>query len=281
MTFKKHSFEIPYNGDPELIKEIASNDKYKDATKFIYLPCAEIHGETTTISYRATKGQTIASNALDAIRLIQDAGFEPCVLMQRGGSIKAIDFYYFFGVKCFTLGNDVLAREVREKYKDEVYLTASITKMLSHEDLMKAPTDIYDIWILPYIYSRSISKLKELPLSNKYGLMTNTGCLLNCPSLEEHWFPRKGQKPIINCGDLRYYEGEEKDKYGRLRMKIVGYVPPQDLWLFDPYIETYKLIDRASTTSNILAALDEYVNRKAVFTELDSLSNEERIEFYT
>ena len=165
MNFNKHLFEVPYNGDPELIEQLASNEKYRNAIKFIYLPCAFLHGVTTSAGDRAGKGGLNVDYIASSIRLIQDNGFEPCILIQRGGDIKAIDFYMFFGVRCFTIGSDELARKAREKYGDEIYLTASITKLMSHQELLVVKESPYDIWILPYFYNRHLSSVKELPKS--------------------------------------------------------------------------------------------------------------------
>lgn len=245
-----HLFEIPWNGDAELITKIYESP-YRDHVKFVYLPCVDTHGVNT----RRTSRPMVSTELFEAVvDLIRACGFEPSVLIQRRFNTKYLSYYYDLGIHYFTVGEDSIAKEIRGHLGNDVYLTASITKDLMSEDYQmyaeKFP-DLYDIFILRYGFSRDIESLMDLPKNLKYGLIPNTTCLWNCPVYRTHWFPWEGDLQKFNdfnCKDFR-------DDPSRLAI-----IYSTDLWLFDPYITSYKLIDRTDKTDIIFQNLVSYAS---------------------
>ncbi len=188
---------------------------------------------------------------LESVANIANAGFEPCVLIQRDFENSKLSFYFDLGIRYFTVGEDRTAHALRELYDNNVYITASITKDLIKEDYEmyaeQAP-ELYDIFILRFGFSRDIGGIKELPQNLKYGIMPNSGCLWGCMDYRYHWFSRTLDRQL-QCASERNPDPKFEDS---------AWIPPCDLWLFDPYVESYKLIDRVSHTDKILADLKEY-----------------------
>ena len=121
-----HLFEIPWNGDPALLSALVPN---RDKVSCIYLPCAIEHGVCTA------SDQSLDVNSVkEAVEMIQDAGFNPCVLMQRQFKLEYFSFYKDLGVTHFTVGEDKVAEYIRDKLGDDAYLVASVTKDLMNDD---------------------------------------------------------------------------------------------------------------------------------------------------
>ena len=229
----EHLFEIPWNNDKQLISILKDQEfLYRDKVQCIYLPCAYEHGTNT--SQPDIKKWDI-TDAEDAINTIRDAGFVPNVLMQRGSTKENIDFYTALGVRSFTLGEDAAARYLREKYGNDVYLIASVTKDLMNEDYQiysENDPALYDVYILRLGYNRDIECVKKLPKNLKYGIMPNITCLWRCPIQRKHWFPSLNEiyrsMPLsgYNCEVARHsnindtaYISPDDVRHRRLRLR--------------------------------------------------------------
>lgn len=240
-------FEIPWNGDENLLSEI-NRSKLACKVKFVYFPCVKDHG----ITARAQAQTETEDDFIRIAEYIRSKGFEPCVLMQRDFDINHLDFYFSRGIRYFTVAEDHVAMEIKNRMPN-AYLTASITKNLMPEDYVwysENRADLYDIFILKFNFSRSLPDIRNLPKNLKYGIMPNSLCLWNCRVYLDHWFPSKTKDPNSmihpHCGNLR----ENLDNTMVIR--------PDDLYLFEPYIDSYKLIDRTERTALILNNLEKY-----------------------
>ena len=162
----QHLFEIPWNGDPALLQRISAPG-FRDKVKFVYLPCASEHGRSRS---HCVYGTGIA-DFKKAARMIMDAGFRPCVLMQREIDPDALGWYFNLGIRHFTVGLDDTARRIRKELGEEAYITASITKDLMDDEFrMYAEEEpgLYDIFILRFGYSRDIEGMEALPKNLRY-----------------------------------------------------------------------------------------------------------------
>jgi hypothetical protein len=253
----QHKFEIPWNGDLRLVDGIIK-EGLQDKVKFFFIPALRDDSNSTR---RYENGDIYDKFTFEKINeYVMERGFNLSVLLQRDVNIDSIPFYYNLGIRHFTVGPDKVAEYLREHY-DDVYITGSITKALiptDYEKYSQEKPDLYDIFILGFEFSRNLSIIKKLPTNLKYGIMPNNTCLWYCPYMKHHWFPdiygdfERGFPPC----------GEERNKFengqSSMNMENIMFIPPENLYLFDPYIESYKLIDRTAPTFEILTSLKNY-----------------------
>ena len=252
-----NNFEVPWNGDEKLIDQIAM-ENFQDRIKFMYLPAAPEDSISTRCKglgeEQAFEDRKEVENV---VKKLKDNNIQPAILFQRKTNEDVIPYYVEeLGVKHFIVGEDKTAFTLREKYGNDVYLTASITKCLLPEDYefySKERADLYDIFILMFIFNRNLDAIKKLPTNLKYGIMPNSYCLYNCRWYMKHWF-------------VRNEEDWSKSKNCRFERPAAGpnqmtYIAPEDIWQFDPYIDTYKLVDRTFDTQTIMYHLYNYINK--------------------
>ena len=266
----EHLFEIPWNADPELIVKIYESP-YKDKVKFVYMPCIYEHGECT----RRENDYTLLTKDMfeKVVELIKECEFEPCVLMQRRVEPECIPYYHDLGIRYYTVGEDRIADYLREKYGNDVYITASITKDLMADDYemyaAKYP-DLYDIFILRHGFSKDIEGIINLPKELKYGIMPNLPCLWNCPIYRSHWFSWEENNEEINKYQFKCLPYRDD-------INNSMYIIPQDIWLFDPYITSYKIVGRTEKTNIIYNHLASY---STISIENNDISEEDKISTF-
>lgn len=264
-TATEHKFEVPYTNDLECVQKYADSP-FKDSIKFIYMPGKAVDGQTSVT--RTTEIKKDTSTVEERIATCHRYGFEPSILLQRGEhSDEELDWYLDRGVRFFTVGPDKVAERLREMNPD-VYLTGSITKDLLLEDYQyysKEKPDLYNIFVLRFHFSRALEEVKALPKNLKYCIMPNNSCLWNCPWYRKHWFQDTEKeiswwRPNTNCQPLRF--GGKDNESGRniIHHERVMRIPQQDLYLFDPYVDTYKLIDRTEPVEMAVAMLRNYAS---------------------
>ena len=248
----EHLFEIPWNNDPALLEAIKP---YRDKISCVFLPCAVNHGMCTENNIG-----TDVESVKQSIELIQHAGFNPCVLMQRNFKTEFFSFYKDLGVKYYTVGEDATAEFIREKLGNDAYLIASLTKDLVNEDYeiyAENKPSLYDVFILHFRYSRDIESIMNLPKSLKYGLTANLMCLWNCKAYRTHWFCQS--ESYIDIDVRKYACHKQRGNGVDVDLDKVNYIKPEDIWLFDPYFETYKITHRKSPTISIVGNLKKYI----------------------
>jgi hypothetical protein len=196
---------------------------------------------------------------------LQKLGVDVCILLQNLTSMQVVDKYYSLGVRYFILGNDDFAREIKNKYPDAI-LSASITKVLMLEDLKNNDYSMYDEIVLWFWFNRHYYSLKDLPKQYKYCLMPNCGCYYNCKWHDYHWY--------LDCENSRDAESFEFKCYEyRKDVRNQMVVLPEDLDYFDPYINTYKLIDRTDPTEKIMGDFLAYISENSFLFDSKNHNN--------
>ena len=258
MKTTDHTFEIPWNNDTKLL-DCLNSSSLRNKVQCIYLPCADSHGKCTCAKEGINYSEYDIQNH---VAHIKDAGFNPCILMQRNFDLSYLPFYVDMGIRYFTVGEDRVAESIRERLGDDAYIIASVTKDLMNDDYemySEMKPELYNIFILRLGYSRDIEAIMNLPKNLKYGIMPNLVCLWNCPNYRQHWFPDMHESfnnrvDSFHCEDVRCNEN------GDLDLTKSMYIPSSDLWAFDPLVNMYKLTHRTEITENIMDHITAYSN---------------------
>ncbi len=255
--------EVPYNFESDYIGKLCEKMDCFSHIKCIYMPTWKDDGFNTRSYITLNPGYPKSYDEyVLRIRMIQSLGLEVCILAQKNVTLAIIDKYYALGVRYFTLNNDGLASILKEKY-DDIHLTLSITRVLTLGDICSEANDysMYDNIVLYYWFNRHLSELKTLPKKYKYTLLANCGCYYGCKWCQAHWFAKgdtleeylKNIEPALKqCSPYRN------------DMRNLANVEPENLHYFDPYVDSYKLIDREWETDRILDELQRYVERNPV-----------------
>lgn len=245
----KQKFEVPYNFDLELIKQLLP---YKDHVDFIYMPSYYEDGANTRKNL-ILDGSVPSTweEYVSHVNHIKE-NFNIGVLIQSDCDIELIDKYYNLGIKIFVINNNELVLQAKEKYND-IRFILSITSVLSLEDIKTNDYSMYDEIVLFFNFCRQVQLLKELPTKYKYVLILNSHCVYNCDRCLTHW--------KLNANTLEEYKEKEialaKD-YCYIFREDRAFIQPQDLIYFNEYITNYKLVDRLMSTDDIIYDVDRY-----------------------
>lgn len=246
-----HKFEVPYNQRPDWF-EVAEQYKYLfNYVSSVYIAAWKEDAECTR---KQLLTETYAPKSWEEylihIKKLQDFGCNVNVLMQRSVSLDTFKKYYNLGIRTFTMSDDNLVSTIKKEYTD-VYIICSITKGLTYEDFFQKDLTMYDNIVLPFYFNRWINGLRKLPTKYKYTILANSSCCAYCDVAQQHWF-----NPLGNAQPCKY----ENDPYA-----IHINIEPAFLAIFDPYIDTYKLVDREATSNMIFNQLSLYVNQTNYF----------------
>ena len=238
-------FELPYNFQNDYFDMLSTLDKkYFDYIKFIYLPAFKEGNVKNSREYQELLNNPSYynfDNYIKVLKKIKSFNIDIALLMQRGATLDIIDKYYNeYNIKYFIIGDDNLAKEIRKKYDNKIYLILSITRVLSYNDIMTKDFSMYDEIVLFFWFNKHLDYIKKLPSKYNYSILVNSNCIYNCKYAQSHWFLNK-----YICG---------KEDY--IPIMISSY----DLILFDKYINSYKLVDRTSASDYIISSLKEYVD---------------------
>lgn len=237
-------FEIPYNFDKELLKELETR---KECIKLIYLPCFYADGDNSRydllLNNQIPRDWNEYLEHLQLAQVIAPAG----LLIQRNSTIEVIDKYYNLGIRYFIINNDELAQEIKKTYADAI-LILSITAY------GEGDWNLYDEIVLPFHYCRQVQKIAELPQDKKYVLIPNSHCLWNCNRHAAHWGLTADSLEEYQTNVMKIIDGYCGNVYNEDR----AFIKPEDLIYFDSYIDTYKLVDRLDLTEEILYNIDRY-----------------------
>lgn len=252
-------FELPYNFEPCYEGYLQNHHHLLDMVKCIYLSAWTADSKNTRIittfdpNFPKTKEEYFQH-----IKMLQKYS-DVCVIFQsRQLDPSIIDEYYFHGVKMYILADDDCAKTLKERYKD-IHLILTITRDITATDLEQNDYTMYDEIVLSFYFYRHIDAIKKLPKKYNYVLMVNSQCYHACTMRQKHWFlqvdnPEEYHK-IENQICANYCGPLLKDT----RQSILIF--PNDLQYFDPYVSSYKLLDRAIPAADIFSALWHYCNR--------------------
>lgn len=246
-------FELPYNYYLDYEGKLSQVQYYWKYIKYIYLPTFMGDGDTTRWNTSLTKGfPKTYDDYIKRLYKLQSLGLPLCILLQRNGTMELVDKYYNLGIRYFIITDDELASKIKMKYQD-VYLTLSITRALTLDDILTTDLSMYDDIVLFFWFNRHLDVLKELPTKYKYVLMVNNFCYYNCTMHDRHWFAKSMEElENVNAACHATYKLIPRNKTK---------VEPSDLGYFEPYVSSYKLVDRIFTTDQIVNDLIRYSNR--------------------
>ncbi len=254
---------IPCNFDNDYVGALCERMSLFPYIKFVYVAAWKDDGDNTRHStifapgYPATYEEYVMR-----IKLIQALGLSVCILAQKNFTMDTIEKYYDLGIHYFIMNNDELAVALKEKH-DDITLILSITRNLSYTDICLESNDfsMYDSIVLFHWFNRHLDYLKKLPTKYKYTIIPNSTCYYGCRWAAAHWFA-KGDTLEEYMKNVKVATDQCFPFTSDLRN--TAYIEPENLHYFDPYIDSYKLVDREWPTSRILDDLQRYVERNAV-----------------
>lgn len=185
--------KLPYNFDFRLIDEyekILNNPQInlnKDEVLSIYLPCFREDGCNTRKHMAA--GISTWEEYVWHIKYILQYNFVIDILFQGQDLIEdnVIQKYLDLGITHFTVSNDALARRIK-KLKPNAYITASIVKLLTPEEIKNnEELEIYNEICLYFWYNREFDIIKELPKKYHYQMLVCSVCDPCCKHCFIHW----------------------------------------------------------------------------------------------
>lgn len=254
-----HKFEVPYNFEPEFFAYLDTYPELLPYIKFFYLPCWKEDGAQNTRTLFEQKKQYPLNfeQYWDRIRALMS--YAPvCILVQRNAQLSIIDKYYMLGIRYFVLNDDHLAYSIKKKYPD-TFLILSVTRMISKEDIFTLDLSMYDEIILSYYFNRHLKDIKILPTKYKYGILVNSSCYYNCQQYNQHWFYDAKNKDQYTKMDNEFFAQCSAITQNNRRQSI--FINPADLKYFDPFVSSYKILDRLHSSDMIFNTLFAYVHR--------------------
>lgn len=242
-----HKFELPYNQQKDWFDYAQQYKHLLNQVTSVYTAAWKEDAECTRKQLLTTDyAPKTWEEYVEHIKQLQRVGVNVNILMQRGVTEEAFKKYYDLGIRTFTMSDDLLVLKLKEKYPD-IYVICSITKGLKYEDFFTVDMSMYDNIVLPFYFNRWISGIRTLPTHYKYTILANSSCCAYCDIAQKHWF-----NPLGNAEPCKY----ENDPYA---MHIN--IDPVFLPIFDPYIDTYKLVDREAPSELIFKGLSLYANQ--------------------
>lgn len=258
-----NKFEVPYNFASDFIPMIKANPILIPHIKFFYLPC--FSNEESFCTRQALYLFGSIPNTWDKYiqHIIELQKIAPvALLMQNGGTMEVVQKYYNNGVRIFILTDDKLAAEIKNHYQD-VSTILSLTRILKQDDFYNLDLSMYDEIVLWFNYCRQLQLVKELPTKYNYSMLVNAVCYYKCAKCKEHW--------AINGNTFEEAEAKTTDLLSSYCHRPGGFHPdericiePADLTLFDPYVKTFKLVDRIDLSKDIIGALRNYTENYGV-----------------
>lgn len=234
-------------------------EKFKEYIKFIYIPAWKDDDVINTRSYLWETDPWMPQTwgeYVQRIKIIQSFDIPVSILFQNGGTYKTFQKYYDLGIRYFTMGNDDLAKEIKKTHTD-VYLVSTLTKGLTIDNIENTDYSMYDEIVLWFWFNRHLDQIKELPKKYKYCIQLNATCYYDCKWFNFHWYRfnkedrlKGSASDVLPC--LQY-------RIGKTREQIIIF--PEDVSYFEPYLNSYKLIDRESGTDEIMHFFLSYVLR--------------------
>ncbi|MBU5438112.1 hypothetical protein KQI42_08840 [Tissierella sp. MSJ-40] len=248
-------FEIPFNFDIELLNFLDNNID-KNWIEFLFLSLfredsfnARSHVENVEVNGWIYKVPETRNEYTKYIEEIQLRGYRPAILLQAPNPIakEKLNYYFNLGIKDFIVNNDSLALYIKNK-NPNYNLVASITKILSANDIAENDYSMYDKIVLHFPFNRALCRLKELPQQYNYTILVNSYCSYNCMEAKNHWYSTSENVHNVNCT-----KNLNKDK--------LVYIPPEYIHLFEPYVSSFKLQGREYPTSVLANEIYYYYNR--------------------
>lgn len=235
-------FELPFNLNKDgkyfdYLRENRDKLKYVDC---VYMPTFERKHNTREKCFRSSIEEITYVSCINRLKTF---GVNINILIQKDATLELVEKYINrYNIKDFTINDDELAKEIKEKYPD-VKLRLSITRKVTVEELNTKDFSMYDIICLFFWYNKFPEIVNQLPNKYKYMIICNTHCLYDCKWCNRHWFEGI---PGGNCFQERALHPEHQ-----------AYVKPEDLKLFEN-IEVFKLEGRELSSRIIFNEFNRY-----------------------
>lgn len=245
-------YEVPFNFAYDFESKLLRKQELFPYISCIYLPAYKEDAATTRYGiWQQEEYPKSYDEYLFRLKALMQLGIPICVLMQRGATLETRERYYDLGIRIFTMNDDALAVAMKERHKD-VELTLSVTRALTEQELKTKDLSMYDRIVLFYWFSRHLDAVKALPKKYRYILMPNCECYWNCRWHDLHWFagsPEDERKATDLCHQCVK------------ELHDAAFIEPENLSYFDPYVDSYKLLDRLFSTDRILSELSRFAYR--------------------
>lgn len=248
-------FEIPFNFDIELLNFLDKNID-KNWIEFLFLSPfkegsinARSHVENVNVNGWTYKVPETRDEYTKIIEEIQRHDYRPAILLQETRYIpmEKLDYYFKLGIKDFVVNNDQVALNIKNK-NPNYNVVASITKTLSANDIAQNDYSMYDKIVLHFPFNRALDRLRELPQKYNYTILANSYCSYKCVVAKSHWYSSAEEAKNINC-----VKHNDKDS--------LVYIPPEYIYLFEPYASSFKLQGREYPTHILANEIYYYYNR--------------------
>lgn len=160
-----------------------------------------------------------------------------------------------------TVTDFLLAKKIKQSLP-EIKLECS---SVSYVDSLQKAKFWYEIgcsiMVLPPALNKNIHFIKELTETfpeMKLKIIANEVCLPSCPMRTFH----NNTQNHGNSGEVYVKECRKKFVEEPWLFYSSSYLPPSQLYHYDPYVSLYKLIDRTKPTEKIIKAIGTYCSSK-------------------
>lgn len=228
-------FKFPYDFDvttlntlTTLLNDCNENNSNRVGISSVYLPAFKEHCNSARDDEINKNLPSTWDEYAEHIKLILASGYTPDILIQEPQKIldaHTIQLYLNLGVNTFTVAEDDNAKLIKQLCPN-AYIIASITKVLSPDEINNLDNTLYDEVCLYFWYNRNIKTIHNLPTHFKYSIIVNAWCSCTCASCYEHWFGDNRRTFICP-------EGTKGDGCGISNLEY-----------FTPYIHTFKVQGR-------------------------------------
>lgn len=153
--------------------------------------------------------------------------------------------YIGLGFKNFCVGTIEQAKIIKE-IDPNLTVVGSIAMHITPSQIesnIQEYKKYFNAFVLDFSYTRNFLRIKILPKDFEYILLTNSRCNAGCDGDHHWWSERNANCPGI-FDDISFYDS--------------CLIRPMDLYMFDPYIDVFKLQDRGWPTELILRELVLY-----------------------
>lgn len=255
-------FDLPYNFDFNLIDfyNIYFNKNINRQIHSIYLPPhlndyitaksnQKIHTTYNTLKIKniiPIDNQEYKEHILYIDKLLPNTLM---LLLQQNNllmSYNVLEKYLKLNIKKFCVGSIDQAKMIKE-IDPSIEITGSITMKMMPNDLIEQNSllnQYFDNFVLWFPYNRNIKMIQQLPLNFNYILLLNCTCSINCQGTS-HWFATEND--TIKCPSIQE---------NNIQKQII--IPRDFLYLFNNYINIYKLQGREFPTKLIIEQIIYY-----------------------
>lgn len=256
-------FEIPYNFDKNLITALNILN-FKENIDCIYTvpywedyPTTNRQGPVNVFDKPTYEEYVSHMNYIDETfpNTLQ-------LLLQRKDRVVDKDFifkYLKLGFTRFCVATLEQAKIIKEICPD-LEVIGSIMMKLSRQDIeehLEEYKKYFDGFVLFFPFNRNFEEIKLLPAGFKYILLVNCFCNINC-SGDFHWYADSSTLPKL-CPNSKYIKNIDGSLCFNIPWEESSFIRPTDIYLFEPYIQVFKIQGREFLSREIISHLSLYL----------------------